>query len=87
MKRGRRKASRWVGWQAGAGRSNARELVILAELVHAENGDNILKTLVVLENLLDGAVGGIAHESVCELDEVGPLKGSDGGGRAYRATS
>ena len=31
-----------------------RQLVLLAQLVHAQNGDNVLERLVVLEELLDG---------------------------------
>lgn len=57
------------------------ELVLLRELIHTENGDNVLETLVVLENPLD--VGGnvvvlLSDDSGVEHTRLG-VEGVDGG--------
>ena len=50
-----------------AARAGHGELVVLRQLVHAKNGNNVLERLVLLENLLDTAGG----EVVLRADDVG----------------
>ena len=63
---------------AGAGDG---DLVVLGELIHTENGDNVLERLVVLQNLLHGTGNSVVllADNVLVKDTRRRVKGVDGG--------